>query len=234
MPGPIFIQARGETGLDTLIGAGQLPETPSFPECMNWTDLRGSIAELTETDHSYKTLVIDTLNGVERLCFEHVCAREYNNEWGEKGFAAFGRGPETSMSEWRFFLSDLDTLRSTKKMAIFALCHTKVKNFKNPEGPDYERYQPDLHEKTWSLTHKWADLVLFSNFETTVSDDKGKRAKGTGGRHRLLYTQRCAAYDAKNRHGLPEEIDLSGGVSEGFANFKAAMAAGRKIEKAGE
>ena len=31
-PNPVFIQTRGETGLDTLIGAGRLPEIAHWPE----------------------------------------------------------------------------------------------------------------------------------------------------------------------------------------------------------
>lgn len=59
-------------------------------------------------------------------------------------------------------------------MTIFALCHTKVKPFKNPLGPHYDRFQPDMHEKTWGLSHKWADAVLFGNFES------GSLSKGFG------------------------------------------------------
>jgi hypothetical protein len=229
MPAPVFIQTRGETGLETLIDSGRLPEVPHWPECQDWDELRGAIVELTEHDHSYKTLVIDTVNGAERLCHEHVCRRDYGGDWGERGFTGYMRGFEVSLGDWREFLTLLDRLRETRRMGIVGLCHTKVKNFRNPEGPDYDRYQPDMHDKTWSLTHKWADTVLFLNFETFVSNDKDpkKKGKATGSQTRLLYTERHAAYDAKNRHGLPGEIELGGSGADAWSNLKAALAAGR-------
>ena len=97
-------------------------------------------------------------------------------------------------------------------MGIIALAHSRVPSFKNPEGPDYDRIVPDLHGKTWALTHKWADSVLYLSYETHVmpagSDAKGK---ARGGSRRKLYTEHTAAFDAKNRHGLPAEIDGGAG-----------------------
>lgn len=229
-PRPIFIMARGETGLETLIDNARLPETPHFPEAQTWEDVLGSVRSLTEGQHDYRTLVIDTLNGIERLCHEHVCRRDFRGDWGERGFAAYGKGPEVAMADWRELLSLLDRLRAEKKMAIIALAHTKVKNFKNPEGPDFDRYMVDAHEKTWGLTHKWADIVLFANFYVVV-DESGSRAKGAGGKDRLIYTERSAAWDAKNRAGLPESIDMGKSGAEAWTNFVTALRAAKGAQE---
>ena len=74
-PAPIFVQSRGETGLETLIDSGQIQETPHFPECQDWNEYMGCLDAVLEDEHDRKTLVVDTLNGVERLMHEHVCAR---------------------------------------------------------------------------------------------------------------------------------------------------------------
>jgi hypothetical protein len=115
-------------------------------------------------------------------------------------------------------------------MGIIALCHTKVKTFKNPEGADYDRYQPDMHEKTWGLTHKWADIVLFANFHTVIEDEKKRKA--AGGQVRIIQTERTAAYDAKNRAGLPQMIQMGQDGAAAWANFVTALKSGR--EKGGE
>jgi hypothetical protein len=226
-PNPIYLMSSGETGLETLIDSGRLPEIPHFPECLSWSDLIQMVESLTEQEHDYKTLVIDTLNGGERLCHEHVCKREYNGDWGEKGFASYQRGYDVSLADWRLFLNALDKLRSEKKMIVVCLVHTKVTSFKNPEGPDYDRYAPDMHHKTWSLTHKWADMVLFANFHTEVSTDKG-RSKGQGGRQRIVHTERHASYDAKNRHGLPEEISMGNSGQDAWTNLYSAVKTAKK------
>lgn len=178
--------ARGETGLETLIDAGRIAETPHFPEWETWTAALASIRSLISQDHPYKTLVIDTMNGLERLCHEHVCARDFGGDWTDKGFMGYMRGYEVALSDWRELLTVLDALRAQKRMALLCLVHTRVASFKNPEGPDFDRYVPDMHAKTWGLTHKWADAVLFGNFYVDTKKEGSKRI-GIGGQERLIY-----------------------------------------------
>jgi hypothetical protein len=226
-PKPIFIESRGETGLETLIDAGRLPETPHFPECVDWQSVLGSLDTLLEDEHDFRTVVIDTVNGAERLCHEFTCAEDYGNDWGPQGFANYGKGPETALVHWKELLSKLDRLRAEKKMTVVMLYHMKVKNFKNPLGADYDRYEPEMNEKTWGLTKKWLDVILFGNFETSVTKVKETKdtikGKAVGGQIRLLYTERTAAYDAGNRLGLPPEIELGDSPDEAWANFSNAV-----------
>jgi len=231
----IFIQARGETGLETLIDAKQVPETPHFPVANTWLDLNAQVEFLLTEQHEFRALAIDTINGIERLCHEHTCDTEYGGDWGERGFMGFHKGFETSLAPWREFLSTLDRLRTEKRMSIILLCHTAVKNFKNPEGSDYDRYQTKMHDKTWALTKEWADIVLFGHYQTIVIGKNGKeetdptkRGKAAGGVERILLTERTAAWDAKNRLGLPAEIECGDSAQETWAAFVAAAKAAKE------
>jgi hypothetical protein len=228
-PKPIFLLARGETGLLTLIDSGQVPETAHLPELATWADLLGAVEALTTEAHDYRTVVIDALNGAERLCHEHVCSRDFAGNWGRDGFTSYMTGYEVALADWRRLLDALDRLRSSRRMSILALAHSRITTFKNPEGSDYDRYTVDLHPKTWSLTHRWADLVLFANFVAHIDARKGDaRGKARGGSRRVIYTTRTAAFDAKNRHGLPEQIDAGRSAAEAWANFAAALQAGKQ------
>ena len=52
-------------------------------------------------------------------------------------------------------------------------------------------------------------MVLFANYKTIVTDkDKQGKGKGKGGR-RVMYTEHHPCWDAKNRYGLPAEMDFS-------------------------
>ena len=236
-PDVIVMQTRGETGLETLIDAGQLPETAHFQGAAEaWQQVLEQIAWLLEGDHDYRTLAIDTLNGALRLCHEEVCKREFGNKWGEDGFMGWSRGARTAMTDWRQFLNGLDMLRTQRKMSILALCHTAKVNFKNPEGPDYDRYEPALDSYAWELTKKQADSILFYNFHTVVETNRvGKskptKGKATGGQVRFLYTVRHATYDAKNRYGLPEQIDAGDSGQEAWTNFYNALREARSNGK---
>jgi hypothetical protein len=234
-PSPIFAMTQGETGLETLIDAGRLPEVAHFPEFMSWGALREAIKLLISSEHTYKTFVLDTLNGAERLCHQFVTTRDFDGK--TDSFLAYGKGPDVSLPEWTLFLNDLDRLREAKKMSIICLTHTKVKPFKNPQGPDYDRYTPDMHEKTWGLSHKWADVVLFGNFEAVVlggsvsaDDRKNRKGKATGVEcDRVLYCERRTAWDAKNRIGLPAELEISSeSAAAAWADLMNAVKEGRK------
>jgi hypothetical protein len=228
-PKPVVLMTKGETGLDTLINAGRVPKIPHFPELKDWPELLAAIDALRREPHDFRTLVIDTLNGAERLCHEFVCQRDFEGRWGRDGFSAFMTGYDVSLAEWRILLDALDHLRAERRMSILALAHTKVSTFRNPEGADYDRYAVDLHAKTWGLTHKWADMVLFLNFVSIVearrNDAKGK---AHGGSRRVIFTTRTAAFDAKNRHGLPDQIDAGSSAVEAWSNFVAALQAAKQ------
>lgn len=216
-PKPLFLMTKNETGLITLIQNGQLPATPwiRFPqpdgrvsdEAETWSEALTALQALLTDDYPVQTLCVDTLNGLERLCHEHICATVYDGDWGEKGFLGYQRGYDTSLNEWRKLLHLLDQLRTQKGIGTFALCHTQVKTQTNPLGADYDRFQPNMHKKTWDLTHGWCDLCLFGRFEVEVVTERHKaKGKGRGGHQRVLYTTYTACWDAKHRHGLPEEI----------------------------
>ena len=67
-----------------------------------------------------------------------------------------------------------------------------------------------LQKKTAPLVKEWADMVLFANYKTLVINVDGKgtqkgKNKAQGGQ-RIMYTSHHSCWDAKNRHGLPEEM----------------------------
>lgn len=203
-PNPAILMARGETGFATLRQKGRVPDADAV-ELTSWNNVFRIIDTLA--GGQYDTIVIDALGGFERLCHEHVCARDFNNDWSEKGFYSYMRGYEVSIPDWIQFLYRLDALRAARNCSIILLSHAKARTFKNPLGPDFDRYTADCHEKTWGVTHKWADAVLFGTFVTVTQEKKG-RTKGIGGTERVIHTQRTDGYDAKNRYGMTQQIQL--------------------------
>lgn len=238
-PAPIVLMTRGEDGLRTLLDRGLVPPTAHFEDdAQTWNEVLMACRELLVNQHEYKTLVLDTLNGAERLCVEHVTDKEYGGS-SEK-FAAYGKGVDSTVTEWLKLL-DLFTRLRDKGMSIFLLAHSKIATFKSPESADYDRYSPDMGNKVWAQTGKWADHVLFGQLETFVQKDdtKAKKGKASGGRSRMLYCENTAVAEAKNRAGLPPEIHCGTNAEAAWAALAKALAAGRrtteeKTEDAGD
>lgn len=236
-PDPVFILSPQETGLQSLIDSGQLPPNVPHQEVSHFQQVLWIIEDLTTQQTSRKTLVIDTINGVEKLANLHIDQTVYDGTMSasKNGFLSFQSGYQTvATGPWKELLSKLDELRRKRSMQIILLAHTGVKNHKNPGGEDFNRWFPAFDGRpAWELTFAWSDIVLFADYDVVVaSEGEGKLAKkkGRGGDRRFFHANWSAAYDAKNRYGMPDEIDMGVSAAEAWANFQAAMSAG----KAGE
>lgn len=225
-PSPAILMAAGETGYDTLLGAGLVPIVPRV-ELGEWAHTIQTIEELTADPQGIETLVLDALGGFERQCHEMVCARDYNNDWGEKGFTSYHKGYEVALKDWLLFLSRLERLQAAHGVTVLLLSHARVGPYKNPLGPDYDRWVADCHHKTWGATARWADAVIFGNFFTVVEGgkigDKPQKGKGIGGTQRIVYTERSDPFDAKNRYGMPEVLDIPDDPSQIWPTVWAAI-----------
>lgn len=235
-PNPFFLLSPGETGLHTLSDQGLVSKEIPNIEVAEWDDVLAIIEELRTTEHDRKTLVLDVVDGFEKLCNQYVCMKDYAGDWGTKGFMSYQQGFRTvAAGPWKQFLQELDRLRETKRMAIVMLAHTGIGNFNNPAGADYNRFNPTLYKDAWELLFGWADIVLFGNRDVTASKEKGaSKAKASGGQSRILYTEFDAIADAKNRHNLPPEIDMGNSGQEAWNNFIGAIKAGKNGGKVSE
>jgi hypothetical protein len=207
-PSPIF--------LGTEDGTSEL-DVARFPDPSSMADVYDAISTLTTEQHNHQTLVIDTLDWLEPVLWRRVC--EVASQPDIESFG-FGKGYIAALDEWRVLLSKLDRMRAAKGMQIIMLAHSWIKPFMNPSGENYDRYELKLHAKTGGLIKEWCDAVLFANYETfAVKKSKTERAKATDTGARIIHTQRRAAWDAKNRFDLPEELPLDW---DAFADAVAA------------
>lgn len=197
-PRPVFIDGEG--------GTSELDVT-RFPRPAAWPEVLEAVRTLTDEGHDFGTLVVDTLDWLEPMLWEHICKRDQKKDIEDYGF---GKGYVAALDEWRVFLAALERLQEKRRMHVVLLAHSWVKSFKNPEGNDFDRYELKLNAKAGGLMKEWPKAVLFANYETIAAvDAKTKRAKGVSTGARLIYTTRTAAYDAKNRYSLPESLPLS-------------------------
>jgi hypothetical protein len=206
IPGAAIVMAPGETGYLTLLGEGLAPPIPAAA-VESWGQLLQFIDDLTNDAGDTRCLVLDALGGMERLCHELVCTRDFKGDWSEDGFMAWQRGYHTSVSEWLKLLSKLERLRDRQNVMVLCLSHNRVENFRNPMADDYDRFVPDVHRKTWDATSKWSDAALFGTF-ITITAKKGGKTKGIGGTERVLYTEQRDAFVAKNRYNMPPVLGI--------------------------
>ena len=213
-PRPIFLGA--ENGTERLNVERLQPAT--WQEAVDWVE------ELGREKHDYKTLVVDPLNWLEPMVFAAVVGD--TSETIDTINGGYGKGYNAALDKWRVFVLGLECCWR-RGMNVIMTAHSQVKNFQNPEGPSFDRYELAMNAKASGLFKQWADAVLFARLETfTKVDPSTKKAKGYSSGARVLHTQPCAAYDAGARWKLPDEIPLS------WEDFFAAVQA--EASRAGE
>jgi len=219
-PNPIFLGAEK--------GTAQLDVT-RFPQPETWQDILEAMQVLETEAHDYKTIVLDTLDWIEPLIHQAVLIEENKGKDSARAVSdidsmGYGRGYNLALTQWRKFISCLERLSDARSMNILMLAHSQIRSFKNPEGEDYDRYEMKLHHKAGGLLQEWADEVLFANYETATHERKG-RVRGISSGARVIHTTRTAAYDAKNRHDLPDELPLS------WADYAASAIQGAPADR---
>ena len=213
-PKPIFLASED--------GTAQF-DVARFPSVETWADMLDGVQELTVGEHDYQTLVIDSLDWAEPLLWRSISDAAKVPTIEDVG-GGFGKGYMAAMEGWRVLLAALERLQRDRGMGLILIGHSLIKKFANPEGDDYDRYSLKLNEKAAGLIREWVDAVLFANFETFAVKDKAKRIRGVSSGSRIIYTQRTASYDAKDRYGLPPQMPLS------WAEFEKAKAAGQPAD----
>lgn len=196
-PKPLFIDTEGSTSH---------LEVDRLPRPTSWQMLKQYIKDLKGDTMGYHTLVIDTADWAERLCEEAIC--QSNGKIGIEDFG-YGKGYTYVKEEFGRLLDSLSDLIDAG-MNVVLTAHSIIRKFELPEETGaYDRYELKLGQKAGNqcaaLAKEWADMVLFVNYKEIVITTKDNKKKVSGGK-RVMYTAHNPCWDAKNRHGLAEEL----------------------------
>lgn len=195
-PNPVFIDTEGST---------KNFDVARFPAPTSWEMLKQEAEYPLTHPGEVGTLVIDTADWAEKLCNRCVCQRA-----GKKGIEDFGygKGYVFSAEEFGRLLDSLDrvTLAGTH---VVVTAHTTLRKVEQPdEMTSYDRWELKCSKYLSPLLKEWADMVLFCNYKTiVVKADGSQKGKAQGGR-RVMYATHHTCWDAKNRHGLPDEMPM--------------------------
>jgi len=149
------------------------------------------------------TLVIDTADWAERLCIEHLCARDKKD--GLEGWG-YGKGYTYLEEEFGRFLNQLSELIEVG-INVVLTAHAWMRKFEQPdELGAYDRWELKLQRKTAPLVKEWADMVLFANYKTLVVNVDGQGAQKARTRCRV---EACHVHHSSPVLGRKEPAQLA-------------------------
>lgn len=190
--------------LDTEDGTGRID--CARVSCRNAMALEGAMLDLIGDSQGFKTVVIDSADWAERQILEHLLDKARKRSIEDFGF---GKGYTMLAEACSRILGLADQLIARGVHVVF-VAHATIKRTSPPDETDgYDRYELKLTRQTAPLFKEWADLLLFCNYKTRLVEGSDGRKKAQGGKARLMYAERAAAYDAKNRYGLPAEMPMA-------------------------
>ncbi len=196
-PNPLFIDTEG--------GTAHL-EVNRIDSPRSWEELVAIVGEVAATPNLCRTLVIDTSDWAEQLAINHICSRFKKGGIEEFGYS---KGYVYLAEEFSRLFAALDRVVAAG-IHVVITAHAKMRKFEQPdEMGSYDRWETKLTKQVAPLLKEWCDLLLFCNYQTFVvqSGNAMEKSKVQGGK-RVMYTSHHPCWDAKNRHGLPEVLDL--------------------------
>lgn len=172
-----------------------------------------ALAELASQEHDFETVVVDSLDWLERLIWQEVCTAENVSNIEKIGFQ---KGYTYALNFWRKFLDALDVLRRHRGMAVILIAHTKIEKFQTPEDSAFDRFTPRLHKLAASVVMEWCDEVFFATYSTTTDP---KKVKNITSPERVMRTCEGPTHVAKNRLGMPYELPLEWAAYDYYARL---------------
>lgn len=210
-PSPIYLQTEGERPPSDveLMSPGVIS---SFDEALD------VIGELITEEHDRKTLILDSLDGLEPLVHAKTCARigATSIDANDKGSpAAFGRGYTEADTEWRELMDAFAAL-TQRGVAVVWLAHPAIIRFDSPVTDPYSRYEIKLNKRASALVRERSDIVAFMNYRISLKEKevgfKKSVTHGEGGGDRQILLEERPGFVAKNRFKMPPQIPYKAGA----------------------
>lgn len=210
-PDPIYLHTEGEEPPNDV-------ELPTPGVLTSFDELLTLIGELVTEEHEHKTVIIDSLDGIEPLLWAATCERLKIGSIEEAGF---GRGYVEADKEWQDLLGGLAALKQ-RGIAVVMLAHPEIVRFDSPTSDPFSRYGVKLHKRASALVREKSDIVAFGNFRMVLKEKevgpKKKIAHGEGGGERQIHLEERPGFVAKNRYNMKTSMVYKKG--EGYKELQ--------------
>lgn len=213
-------QAPNNVFIPTEEGLNQIGPT-RFPIADAYDEVIQNIGKVIEAEHNFEWLVIDTLDCLQKLLFQHIALSKNKDSIEDFGYS---KGYIFAAEEFKNFLQGIDCVRHQRKMGVIFVCQVDTVKVNDPDKESYNRLDLRLHKKISDQCREWADAILFTDRKMVMADvgsgfNERKIAKGIGkepGGDRIFRCIGSPACAAGNRYGMPETLPLSWSAIEPF------------------
>jgi len=208
LPGPVFlIQTQGEK-VPRDIPRDQVPV--SLGETNSPEKLWEQLLALGQDDHGYKTVIIDSVTGLETMFIEDILKSDPKAKAINTALGGYGAGRAAVATQHNRVRNIVEKIRRRGINVVF-IAHSDVVRIEPPDSDSFTQYSLRLHEKSMAPYVDSVDVVGFIKQSTVLvgKDDERKRAVTSDDRVLLVHLTPVAV--SKNRLGITEPLDLERG-----------------------
>ena len=207
-PNPIFI--RAEDGLQAI----PLETRPdALPLLSGADDLWEQLQALITEEHSYKTLVIDSVTALERMFIQYVIDSDPKKPKSiNQAMGGYGAGLSAVATMHQRVRKAAGILNERKGMHVVFIAHAETETVELPDQDAYTRYSLRLSKKSVAPYVDDTDVVGFIRLRTFTMGD-GERKKAISDGTRELVCHATASNVPKNRYSIVEPLEVSNGIN---------------------
>jgi len=208
-PKPIFI--RAEDGVGRISKKLEMPD--AFP-CVSDSDaLFDQLIALLKEDHSYLTLVIDTVTKLEEIFIREILQQDGRAKGINQALGGYGNGAVAVAAQHARVRRAAGMLNEKKGMAIIFIAHADLETMRLPDTDDYQRYSLRMMPRGIPHYVDDVDLVGYVRLASALRGDEGDRKKVISTGEREFVCHATAASVSKNGLGIIEPLPFPEGTN---------------------
>lgn len=238
-PDPMFIVTSGEQGINlykqnnVVTNIPVVPLEPLFEHSLipagghpGWIKCLKTMERFADAEHQYKTLVIDSVSGLQDLCFQHGASMLFNGDMDGKDFCDYYRGyTKSAECFWagQFIPACLQIV--AKGYNVILIAHSTYKPVPNPTGPDFDQHRPALYKTIFEYTKKDLHGMFYLGREINVTIESKTKKKTATGDRRFIGVSPSTWYVAKSwctQEGVTE-IECGSTAKETYGELQKAL-----------
>jgi hypothetical protein len=188
------------------------------PYLANWSEIMPWLAALAYDDHTYETVVIDSIDWLLRRLEERVAGVNGQTENMDKtmnrSHGGYGNGKQVLRNYvYQYLLPTLDAIVN-RGISVILLAHVSRRTFTTIDGVIMEKSAPEIHPDLMNTIIEWSDFV--------------GAARAEGGCRELVLNE-TAQLMAKNRYGITDVLPLDWNYLMGAMNTNQTQITGETI-----
>ncbi|PID48695.1 MAG: hypothetical protein CR991_10300 [Proteobacteria bacterium] len=207
-PNPVFI--RTEDGTQSI---SHRDDVALFPVANTYQDVIDAMQALATEEHSFKTLVLDSITQLNVLAEAEVVMNDPKCPKGiNQALGGFGNGHAAVSDMHRMVREAAGWLVAQKNMNVVFIAHAIAETVDPPDTDSYTRYSIRMNARSVAHYSDNVDLVGFIKLRTfTRGEGNVKKATTTG--ERIITCYPTANHISKNRFGIKEDLVFAEGTN---------------------